>query len=91
MASLPGTRLPQAVFLLPLAGRCALVADMALLPYARRNGLGTILWGNRPRLPAAWAAAALCLAARVALGVFGLAACEIVEAVPAAVLAIWPG
>ncbi len=121
VASLPGTRLAQAAFLMPLAGRCALVVHMALLPYVRRNGLGTVFQGNRPRLSAAWAAALPGMAGWLVLGVPGLAAaglclaaslafarlchrriggatgdtcgaaCEIVEAVPAAVLAVWPG
>ena len=121
VASLPGMRFPRAVFLMPLAGRCALVVHMALLPYLRRNGLGTIFEGNWPRLSAVWAAAVMALAGWAALGLAGLAtaglclaaslafawwchrriggatgdtcgaACEIAEAVPAAVLAVWPG
>jgi len=121
VASLPGFRFPQAVFLMPLAGRCALVVHMALLPYLRQNGIGTIFQGNCPRLSAVWAAAVMALAGWAALGLAGLAAagmclaaslafacwchrriggatgdtcgaaCEIVEAVPAAVLAVWPG
>ena len=121
VAALPQTRFPQAVFLMPLAGRCALVVHMALLPYVRKNGVGTIFEGNSTPLQgvraatiaglAGWlalglpglAAAGLCLAGSVAFawwchrrigGATGDtcgAACEIVEAVPAAVLAVWPG
>ncbi len=121
VASLPGMRFRHAVFLMPLAGRCALVFHMALLPYLPQQGLGTIFYRNRPRLSAVWAAAVLGVAGWASLGFAGLvaaglclaaslafawgcrrriggatgdtcgAACEIVESVPALVLAVWPG
>jgi adenosylcobinamide-GDP ribazoletransferase len=52
LASLPPARLWPAALLMPLAGRCALVIHMALLPYARSGGLGSVFY-QRSRLPAA--------------------------------------
>ena len=68
LASLPADRLWPAVLLMPLAGRCAIVVHMALLPYARPSGLGTIFYRRRPRWAALWAVGVL---AAVAWGVLG--------------------
>jgi len=47
LASIPvGFRLPV-VFLMPLAGRCALVFHLAVLDYARAGGLATLFVENR--------------------------------------------
>jgi adenosylcobinamide-GDP ribazoletransferase len=120
LASLPGDRLWPAVLLMPLAGRCAMVVEMALLPYARSNGLANIFYRRRTRLAAVWAVGVLAAAAWCAAGSRGLivcavciaatlalsayvyrkiggatgdtlgAVCEIVEIVPALVLALAP-
>ncbi len=46
----------RAVFLMPIAGRCAIVIFMALLPYARsEGGLATLFYSNRSRLAGIWA------------------------------------
>jgi adenosylcobinamide-GDP ribazoletransferase len=57
LASLAGPRLVWiAVLLMPVAGRCAMVVKMALLPYARgEGGLGTPFYEKRPSFSAAWA------------------------------------
>lgn len=120
LASLPADVLWPAVLLMPLAGRSAIVIHMALLPYARPSGLGTIFYRRRPRWAAVWAAgvlaavawgllgwrglivAAFCLAVTLALSAyvyrkiggatgdtFG-AVCEIIEVVPALMLALGP-
>ncbi len=68
LASLPAARLWPAALLMPLAGRCALVLHMALLPYARPSGLGAIFYRQKPRWAALWAAGVL---AGVACGVLG--------------------
>jgi adenosylcobinamide-GDP ribazoletransferase len=120
LASLePDARWPAAL-LMPLAGRCALVAHMAWLPYARSTGLATIFYQRSHRLTAAWS---LTLLAAVSAGLFGArglivwavclavmlvaaryvdrklggatgdtlgAVCELVETIPAVILAICP-
>jgi adenosylcobinamide-GDP ribazoletransferase len=126
LASLPAAALWPAVLLMPLAGRCAIVMHMALLPYARPSGLGAIFYrrpgvpGARPRWAAVWAAGVLaavgfgvagwwgllvwaaCLVATAAFSAYAYrkiggatgdtfgAVCEIMEAVPAILLALGP-
>ncbi len=132
LASLPAGMFWRAVLLMPLAGRCAIVVHMALLPYARPSGLGAIFYrrprpwvhgarpGARPRWVAIWAAGvlaavgfgllgwrglvvwAVCMAATAVFSAYTYrkiggatgdtfgAVCEIMEAVPAIVLAIGP-
>ena len=120
LASALPEQLWAAALLMPLAGRCALVVQMAILPYARATGLASVFYG-RPRWPAAvWAAACLaavawgvlgprglvvwaaCVLATVAFGYYVYrrlggatgdtlgAVCEIVEVLPALVLALGP-
>ena len=112
-----GTRW-AAILLMPLAGRCALVILMELLPYARREGgLATVFQENRSMLHTVWAVGALTFVGWISAGSTGLAvavvsitatlllaaymyskiggftgdtlgaACEIVEVLPALVLA----
>lgn len=46
----------RAAFLMPIAGRCAIVIFMALLPYARaKGGLATLFYSNRSRVAGIWA------------------------------------
>jgi len=74
-ASLPPKLWLRAAFLAPVAGRCALVISMALLPYVRpKGGLGAAFYRNRPRLAAWLAAAVLFAAAAWAAGLAGLIA-----------------
>jgi adenosylcobinamide-GDP ribazoletransferase len=72
LASLPASGLWPAVLLMPLAGRSAIIVHMALLPYARPGGLGTIFYRRRPRLAALWAAGVLAAAAWYVRGAHGL-------------------
>ena len=75
LASVPRPTMWRAAFLMPLAGRCALVVTMALLPYARaEGGLGTVFYRRRPRLAALWAIAVLAGVGYLALGIVGLIA-----------------
>lgn len=120
LAAMPAAMLWPAALLMPLAGRCAMVAQMALLPYARSSGLGNVFYRKRPRWSALWAVAVLaalawallqwrgvivwaaCMAATLVLSAYAYrkiggatgdtfgAVCEIVEAVPALVLALEP-
>jgi len=120
LASIPPHRLWPTVLLMPLAGRSAIVLHMAVLPYVRPTGLGTVFC-QRPLWPSAvWAAILLAAAGWVLLGVAGLAVwiaclaialllaayfyrkiggatgdtfgavCELIELVPALVMAVWP-
>jgi adenosylcobinamide-GDP ribazoletransferase len=73
LASLPPPLLWPAVLLMPLAGRSMIVVHMALLPYAREDGLGAVFYRQRPRLAAIWAAVALEAVAWGVLGLRGLA------------------
>jgi adenosylcobinamide-GDP ribazoletransferase len=61
------------VFLMPLAGRCALVISMFLLPYARREGgLVTPFQQSCSGVHAVWAAGLLAVAGWAAAGRAGL-------------------
>ncbi|MHB8770956.1 MAG: adenosylcobinamide-GDP ribazoletransferase [Syntrophales bacterium] len=68
IASLAGPWRWWVLAMMPLAGRCALIAHMALLPYVRpEGGLAGIFHRNSSRSHALWALAAL-LAAGFLLG-----------------------
>jgi len=120
LASLPGDMFWPVALLMPVAGRSAIVVQMAILPYARPSGLGSAFYRRPPRWSAIWAAAILaalawgvlqwrglivwaaCAAAALSVsahvyrkigGATGDtlgAVCEIVEVVPALVLALEP-
>lgn len=120
LASLPKSLLWPALLLMPVAGRSAMVVEMALLPYARPSGLGAVFCGKKPRWSAIWSAVILaalacgllqwrglivwaaCMAATLVLSAYAYrkiggatgdtfgAVCEIVEVVPALVLAFGP-
>ena len=74
LASLRPEILWPTALLMPLAGRCAMVLHMAILPYVRENGLGTLFCKRRPHITAAWAAALLVLVGAAVLGLAGLVA-----------------
>jgi adenosylcobinamide-GDP ribazoletransferase len=64
----------QAVFLMPLAGRCALVISLFLLPYVRQEGgLVSPFLKRCSSLHALWAVGLLAVAGWVAAGMTGLA------------------
>jgi adenosylcobinamide-GDP ribazoletransferase len=62
------------LLLTPIAGRCALLVQMALLPYARPEGLARVFHQNRSPRHLLWAAAFLTAAGAIAGGIPGLAA-----------------
>jgi adenosylcobinamide-GDP ribazoletransferase len=72
LASLPAEGFWRAALLMPLAGRSAIVVQMAVLPYARPSGLGNVFYRRRPCLAAIWAAAVLAAAGWGVLGSKGL-------------------
>jgi adenosylcobinamide-GDP ribazoletransferase len=47
LASIPPARLWPAVLLMPLAGRAAIVIHLAVLPYARPDGLARVFYQRR--------------------------------------------
>ncbi len=75
LASLDRAAVWPAVLLTPLAGRCAMVVEMAVLPYARPNGLGAVFYRQRRWPAAVWAVLVLAAAGWVVLGPRGLAVC----------------
>jgi adenosylcobinamide-GDP ribazoletransferase len=118
LASVPPAQLWRTALLMPLAGRCAIVLHMALLPYVRPEGLGTVFCRRRARGSAIWAVAVLLAVAWAVLAWRGItvwvasmavaavlavylwrkiggttgdtfgAVCELVEVVPALVMAL---
>lgn len=73
LASVDGPLRPGVIFLMPVAGRTALVTMMAVLPYARKEGGLCSIFRMR-RYQAAWAFALLVAAGALAVGWMGLAA-----------------
>lgn len=73
LVSIPtGLRWPT-LLLMPLAGRCALVIELAVLPYARcEGGLGSVFSNNKSRLDPFWAVAVLAATGYWAMGRLGL-------------------
>jgi len=68
LASPSAGELWATALVMPLAGRCAIVVQLALLPYARTSGLAGIFYRSRSRLAALLAAGLLAV---VACGVLG--------------------
>jgi adenosylcobinamide-GDP ribazoletransferase len=63
------------LLLTPLAGRCALLTNMAVIPYARpEGGLAAIFYQNRSKLQMVWALIALATIGWLAGGWAGLTA-----------------
>ncbi|MFA5863569.1 MAG: adenosylcobinamide-GDP ribazoletransferase [Phycisphaerae bacterium] len=75
LGSLNASTAWRAVVLMPLAGRCLMVVNMTLLPYARREGgLGNLFYEKRSWVNVIWALAVLGLAGWLVAGVAGLVA-----------------
>ncbi|HYW79393.1 MAG TPA: adenosylcobinamide-GDP ribazoletransferase [Thermoguttaceae bacterium] len=78
VASLPEPRVMYVAFLMPLAGRCALVIGVNLLGNARvEGGLGSLFCGRRSLPQIVWALAVLLAAAWIALRWTGLIAAAV--------------
>jgi adenosylcobinamide-GDP ribazoletransferase len=74
LLSVPSLQLWKTVLLMPLAGRCAMVLHLALLPYVRAQGLGSVFTQTRPWIAAIEAVLLLSAAGWLLLGFSGLAA-----------------
>ena len=72
LASIPPARLWPAVLLMPLAGRAAIVVHLAVLPYARPDGLGSVFYQRRAGPAAVSSALLLAVVMLSVLGVRGL-------------------
>jgi len=82
LGSLPAATLWRAAFLMPVAGRCALLLGMAVLPYARpEGGLAGIFYKTGRKLSAVWALAVLAGTGFAVAGVAGLisAGCSVLS------------
>jgi adenosylcobinamide-GDP ribazoletransferase len=74
LGSLPPLMLAKALFLAPLAGRCAMVLMLVVLPSAREEGMGVLFKRGRMFWEVIWAVAVLSAAAWFALQWDGLVA-----------------
>lgn len=75
LASIPHSMRWPTLLLMPLAGRCALVIELAALPYARPGGgLGSVFAENKLRFAPIWAVAILAATGYWTLGRSGLIA-----------------
>jgi adenosylcobinamide-GDP ribazoletransferase len=73
LASLRQEYVWHAAFLMPLAGRCAMVMHMGLLSYVRPDGSGRVFYRSRPYLAAIEVVVILPVAGWLVLGIAGLA------------------
>ncbi|HIQ22476.1 MAG TPA: adenosylcobinamide-GDP ribazoletransferase [Planctomycetes bacterium] len=71
LGSLGAERVWPTVWLMPLAGRCAMVLQLAWLPYLRPEGLGAVFGGRRLLWPAVEAIVLLPVAGWMLLGPAG--------------------
>jgi adenosylcobinamide-GDP ribazoletransferase len=71
LASLRDADLLRAAFLTPLAGRCAMVWQITLLPYVREKGLGAVFSRSRSYAAAVWSGIMLVLIGWLVLGGIG--------------------
>ena len=74
IASVSGPSRAWVLLMTPIAGRCALLIHMALLPYARPEGLAQVFHLNRSRGHALWALIFLIATGGLAGGIPGLIA-----------------
>jgi len=72
LASIDPGRIWAVAFVIPLAGRCAIVMQMALLRYVRPEGLGKVFCRKRPVVSAVLAAVVLAGACVCLFGLEGL-------------------
>lgn len=73
LASLSTGAMPYVVVLVPLAGRTGIVFIMLSLPYARKEGLGSLFGSENKVRTVCWSGAVLAAAALLALGIAGMA------------------
>ena len=76
LSTMPPVRMGWAVFLMPIAGRVALLVCMSLLPYARpEGGMATLFYSQSSKVAAIWGTVLLCIAGLLATGRIGFLAC----------------
>ena len=86
VVSLAGWRAP-ALLLAPMFGRWAISLAIVFFPYARPEGLGKVMKEQAGRVQAGLATAFMLLAAWLAAGFYGLAACAV--ALLVGLLVVW--
>jgi adenosylcobinamide-GDP ribazoletransferase len=86
MVSLAGWRTP-ALLLAPMLGRWVISLAIVAFPYARPEGLGKVIKDNAGRVQAGLATACMLVAAGLAAGFYGLAACAV--ALLVGLLGVW--
>jgi len=95
LSTVPPAQLAVMLLLMPLAGRCAIILTMALLPYARpEGGLGNLFYSNNTRraaLPAAalWLVAAVVVVALAGFGLQALLATLVIPTGTVLLFAAW--
>ena len=92
LSTAPTAQLAAMLLLMPVAGRCAIVVTMALLPYARpEGGLGLLFYSNNTRRAALLAAALWLVVAAVAVALagFGLQVLLAAIVIPAAAVLLF--
>lgn len=72
LASLSRTDLVRAAFLIPVAGRCAMVLQITLLPYVRAQGLGSVFTRSKSYPAAIWAGVVILCTGWLVAGSIGL-------------------
>ncbi|MEI6561731.1 MAG: adenosylcobinamide-GDP ribazoletransferase [Verrucomicrobiota bacterium] len=88
LASAPAALRWQALLLMPLAGRCSMVVQMALLPYARSGGLCSLFVQNGRRRDLLPTLVMLAAVSWLAGGLFGLCASG-VSLAAIAIFSLW--
>ncbi len=75
IASVPMEMLPRTVLLIPVAGRCAMMVGLSILPYARsEDGLGSMFVGGRRKVDLVVGIAGALLVGWAVLGMAGVIA-----------------
>jgi len=88
LASAPAALRWQALLLMPFAGRCSMVVQMTLLPYARSGGLCSLFVENARRRDVGLALLLLAAVGWIIGGVFGLCSAG-VSLAAIAIFSLW--
>ena len=88
LAAVPSPLRWQALLLMPFAGRCSMVFQMTLLPYARSGGLCSLFVQNARRYDAVLALGVLAAVGWLVGGLFGICAAG-VSLAAIAIFSLW--